>query len=104
MGNPIISPVPGTAEGGRSWDVHFECQWMDLIWYRRMNWINFTFIELSWEWERCMGNAHEVVVGLMGFTFRWSANFRPSDHLNRIIARADQIRTQLRDEREGGAT
>lgn len=93
-----IQPIVGTSEEDRSWSWQWINQWPGVLMPRRHNWVDFTFIEFQYEWDRMMGNAHEIRFILLGLGFRWSANFRRSHLLNRMIAEVDQIKASIRDE------
>lgn len=93
-----IEPVAATDDSGRSWNWQWINQWPAVLRPRQYNWIDFDFISVCYEHEKMMGNAHEVRIVLLGLGFRWSANFRRSDLLNRMVAEVDQIKAELRDE------
>lgn len=47
----------------------FWCDWTQIK-HGEFNWINFTFINVYFEWDKIF-NELELEIGLLGFNLRW---------------------------------
>lgn len=50
--------------------LSFWDDYSNLIRPARYNWVNFTWVNLSMEWDK-MDNSFSIEVGVMGFNMRW---------------------------------
>lgn len=83
-----VQPVHlGDDKPSGPWYWTWRCQW---CWPWRQNWFDFTIINISFEWERMMGQKYELSVMLLGvgFLFEYYGKKSETALIDRRLLRA----------------